>query len=91
MKASYHKNAAALALLAERWPKCFSVYQQRRRPLKIGIRDDIMLGLAGTMTPGELNSALRCYAANRHYQLVLRAGAVRVDLEGNAHSVLRGK
>jgi sRNA-binding protein len=53
MKASYHKNAAALALLAERWPKCFSVYQQRRRPLKIGIRDDIMLELAGTMTPGE--------------------------------------
>src|SRR5262249_34916946 len=38
-------NAAAIALLAERWPKCFAVYEQRRRPLKIGIDADIMAAL----------------------------------------------
>ena len=28
---------AVLALLAEKWPQCFSVSERRRNPLKIGI------------------------------------------------------
>jgi sRNA-binding protein len=31
--------AAVIALLAETFPKCFSVYQGRRRPLKLKIVD----------------------------------------------------
>src|SRR5262245_45967863 len=31
--------AAVIALLAERYPKCFSVYEGRRRPLKLGIHN----------------------------------------------------
>jgi hypothetical protein len=32
-----------IALLAETFPKCFSVYQPRRRPLKLGIHKDVRL------------------------------------------------
>src|SRR5262245_34878002 len=39
--------AAALSLLAERWPKCFSVFERRRRPLKVGIDRDIKAALDG--------------------------------------------
>lgn len=31
----YEQNAAVLALLAATWPNCFSVFEQRRRPLKV--------------------------------------------------------
>jgi hypothetical protein len=27
-------NTAVIMLLAERWPKCFAVFEERRRPLK---------------------------------------------------------
>jgi sRNA-binding protein len=29
-------------LLAQLYPACFAVYEARRRPLKVGIRDDII-------------------------------------------------
>jgi ProQ/FINO family len=39
-----HNQAATAAIvrLAELYPKCFSVYEGRRRPLKIGIHKDIL-------------------------------------------------
>jgi sRNA-binding protein len=49
MKASYYKNAATLALFAAPWPHCFSVYERRRSPLKLGIRHDIMSVLDGAI------------------------------------------
>ena len=49
---------AAIALLTERWPLCFSVYERRRLPLKIGIKDEILAALDGAITPAELGTAL---------------------------------
>jgi hypothetical protein len=36
------ETRAAIALLAETFPKCFAVFEQRRRPLKVGIHNDIL-------------------------------------------------
>jgi ProP effector len=83
MKASHYRNAAVLGLLAKTWPRCFALFGHRRRPLKLGIRDDIVAALGGAITLAELNCVLRCYAANRHYQLAMRSGAPRIDLDGN--------
>ena len=71
-----------LELLAERFPACFSVYENRRRPLKIGIHLDILAALDGAVTPDELALALRCYVANRIYRSRLIAGAERIGLDG---------
>jgi len=74
---------AVIELLAERWPKAFSIYEARRRPLKIGIRDDILAALDGALTPVELGRALRVYTSNRVYRSRLVAGTARFNLEGD--------
>jgi len=79
----WHQAAAAtIALLAETFPKCFSIYEGRRRPLKIGIRLDIQAALDGTITPTELHRALGVYCSNPAYLGALRKGAWRLDLDG---------
>jgi sRNA-binding protein len=77
-----HAVAAVLELLVETWPKCFAIYEKRRRPLKIGIHLDILAALDGAVTPAELSRALRMYTANAVYRSRLRAGAVRIGLDG---------
>ena len=74
---------AVLALLTETFPRCFSVYERRRKPLKVGIDRDILERLGGAIAPNELSSALRSYTSNRLYQLAMRDGAPRIDLDGN--------
>ena len=74
--------AAVLELLVETWPKCFSIYEARRRPLKIGIHNDIVAALDGAVTSAELSRALGAYTANAVYRSRLRAGAVRIGLDG---------
>jgi sRNA-binding protein len=36
---------AVISLLAEKWPCCFSIPESRRRPLKLGIREDVLASL----------------------------------------------
>jgi ProP effector len=79
----YAEIAAAIALLAEAFPKAFSIFEQRRRPLKIGIRGDLLARLGGTLTEIELRQVLRAYTANGAYRRRLLAGAPRIDLDGN--------
>jgi hypothetical protein len=79
---------AVLELLAGRWPLCFFVYEARRRPLKIGIRDEILSALNGAVTPKELGGALRHYTGNRRYLRHSIAGAARIDLDGNPCGVV---
>jgi sRNA-binding protein len=76
--------SAVLDLLAERWPKAFSVYEARRRPLKVGIHLDILQELDGAITPIELGRALACYCGNRRYRNRLIEGAQRIDLQGQS-------
>jgi integrase len=70
---------AAIALLAETFPKCFAVWEQRRQPLKVGVHKDVLARLDGAMTPVELANALRAYVANPVYrrQLLARRLALR--------------
>src|SRR5262249_4418991 len=78
----YQTIAAAISLLAELYPKCFSVYEGRRRPLKLGIHLDIQAALDGAITPAELHRALGFYCSNPAYLAQTRKGAWRVDLNG---------
>jgi ProP effector len=73
------KADAALALLCERWPKCFFMFSGRRLPLKIGIRKDIPDGL---IEPKILRLAFRLYVNNPGYLNAMRLGVARVDLNG---------
>jgi sRNA-binding protein len=73
---------AAITLLAERFPKCFAVFERRRRPLKIGIHTDILAALDGVITLPELRIALRFYVGNPSYLRGLLKGAWRIDLDG---------
>jgi ProP effector len=73
---------ATIALLAETFPKTFFVFQERRRPLKIGIHRDIQAKLDGAITLPELHQALGFYCNNPVYVSHLRKGTERLDLEG---------
>jgi sRNA-binding protein len=76
--------AAVLQLLQERWPNCFSIYEGRRRPLKLLIHLDILKELPnGLLTELELTTALRCYVGNRQYLKKIKVGAGRVGLDGS--------
>jgi ProP effector len=70
---------AALALLCERWPKCFFMFQGRRLPLKIGIHKDIPDGL---IEPKILRRAFWLYVNSSGYLNAMRLGAARVALNG---------
>ena len=74
---------AVIERLAERWPRAFAVFEARRRPLKIGIHDDIIAALGGAVTAAEIGVALRHYTGNIAYLDGLRTGAPRVGLDGN--------
>jgi ProP effector len=78
----YQAIVAAIALLAETFPKCFSVYQGRRRPLKIKIHLDIQAALNGVITLADLHGALGTYCSNQAYLGHTRKDAWRLDLEG---------
>jgi sRNA-binding protein len=80
--------AAVIALLAETFPQCFSVYEGRRRPLKIGIHKEILAAVNGALTPLELGRALGAYCSNQVYLSHTRTGAWRLDLDGNPAGVV---
>ena len=84
----YQAIAAAIALLAETFPKCFAVYQERRRPLKLGIHLDIQAALDGVITSAELSNALGAYCANQAYRGRTLQGAWRLDLNGEPAGVV---
>ena len=75
-----------LALLCSTYPKCFFMYERRRKPLKIGIRDDIK-GIEEEI----LRRALKIYVLNGWYRKGLKVGAKRIDLNGNPAGVVAEK
>jgi hypothetical protein len=56
-------STAAIALLAEIFPQAFFIYGARRKPLKLGIRDEIVARLDGAVEPPELALALSASTA----------------------------
>src|SRR5262245_44698671 len=55
---------AVISLLAEKWPCCFSIPERRRRPLKLGIREDVLAALDGAIAAGKVSAALRWYVSS---------------------------
>jgi ProP effector len=74
---------ATIALLCERFPKCFVMFERRRVPLKVGIRDDIIAILGDQIDRQLLNAAMQYYCNNFHYRRSQKPGALRFDLDGN--------
>jgi len=70
---------AMITLLAERFPACFAVVDVRRRPLKIGIHNDVLAAVG--VAPDELGRALKRYTQSDRYCAKLKAGAARIDLD----------
>jgi ProP effector len=79
---------AVLDLLCELFPKAFVRHEARRRPLKIGIRDDLLAALDGAVTPAELSRALGFYCGNKVYRSRLHVGATRIDLSGQPSGIV---
>jgi ProP effector len=82
---SAHKSTPAhdtIVVLADLFPACFSVFQQCRKPLKVGIRDDVLAALNGAITAKEAGFALKVYTSNYHYLKACKEGAPRVGVGG---------
>ncbi len=73
-----------IAYLSELFPACF-IATGEARPLKIGIFQDLATRLADDQRVSKtvLRSALRQYTSSWRYLHGLRAGMIRVDLDGN--------
>ncbi len=74
-----------IAYIAERFPLCFTL-EGEAKPLKIGIFEDLATSLSGDpkVSKTQLRAALRQYTSSWRYLYGVKAGAVRVDLDGNA-------
>jgi len=79
-----NSSKEVIAFLAERFPQCFSA-EGEARPLKIGIFQDLVARVEGEMnlSKTQLRSALRLYTSSWRYLHGIKAGAARVDLDGN--------
>jgi len=77
------KPTDVIAILAEWFPRTFSVLEQRRQPLKIGIHIDILAATGGAIGLDDLRRALSFYTCNVGYlRNSVQPGAVRVGLDG---------
>jgi ProP effector len=83
-KATRAAHAAALALLADRFPHVFAVDPKLRKPLKVGIADDLAAALDGVISRRQLAFALAAYCDSVSYLMNCTLGAERVDLNSNA-------
>jgi ProP effector len=73
-----------VAMLAMRFPRTFFVFERRRLPLKLKIRDDLATALGEQVDINLLAPALRRYCNNPGYLHNSKAGAVRINLDGEA-------
>ena len=76
------KDDEIIALLADRWPQCFMLAEDRRLPLKVGIFHDLKAALGGKVSSDHLSRALGTYCSAPDYQRRLKDGAARIDLDG---------
>jgi len=74
-----HEGVNQLAAL---YPLCFFLAAELRRPLKIGIREDI-IAQRPELQPSVIVNALQNYTRCVPYWSTLKVGAARIDLDGN--------
>jgi ProP effector len=81
--------ADTIEALADLFPQCFSLFQGHCKPLKIGIREDLIAALDGAITPKEVSLALAIYCNNFCYlKACTKIGTPRIDLHGNAAGIV---
>ncbi|WP_239493878.1 RNA chaperone ProQ [Pasteurella multocida] len=82
-------NKEVIAYLVEKFPLCFSL-EGEAKPLKIGLFQDLAEALQDDerVSKTQLRQALRAYTSNWRYLHGCKAGAERVDLQGNACGIL---
>ncbi len=80
-----NSSKEVIAFLAQHFPQCFCI-EGEAKPLKIGIFQDIVERVPGdsAISKTQLRSALRLYTSSWRYLHGIKAGATRVDLDGNA-------
>lgn len=73
-----------IAILAEKFPACFSI-QGQAKPLKVGIFQELaeQLNDDEQISKTRLRQALRHYTSSWRYLKSIKLGAFRVDLAGN--------
>jgi ProP effector len=74
-------------MLCEKFPACFVLYEQRRRPLARGIHREILAAMP-TLTAEQIGAAMRFYVSNEFYCRACRAGAIRINLMGHEAGVV---
>src|SRR5262249_39875233 len=79
LKRKHQAGDDTISKLAQLYPRAFFVFEMRRRPLKVGIHNDLMAVLPWRV----LRYALMRYTGNTAYLRALRTGVARVDLQGN--------
>ncbi len=86
-KTARHRRALHTRhFLTTRFSKCIQPAGEPKLPLKVGIGRDILAAYAviDSGSRNRLNDALRDYCGGASYLRAMVAGAVRVDLDGNA-------
>ncbi|MCX8730446.1 RNA chaperone ProQ [Gilliamella sp. B2969] len=78
-----------IAYLVEQFPNCFTL-EGEAKPLKIGIFQDILSRLSESevLSKTKLRVALRAYTMSWRYLYSIKAGANRVDLDGNPDDLI---
>jgi ProP effector len=77
----YVGSDRVLELLAAKYPRAFFTEEKMRRPLALGIYNDLMDALPGVRQDA-LRDALRHYVSSRAYLVKCKLGAARVGLDG---------
>ena len=77
-----------LKLLCQKFPKAFDL--KVRKPLKIGIYQDVLEAFEGNpeITPESLATAIRYYSKGFRYQINIIIGIHRINLEGENVSII---
>lgn len=87
-KARLEAAIGVLLALRQRWPDTFPRLSARtRRPLKIGIRDDVIAALPD-IPPAQISLALGIYVNSAPYLYVCTEGEGRIDLNGQSVGVV---
>jgi len=83
MENKRNNSKEIIALLVEKFPKCFSL-EGPAKPLKVGIFQDLAEQLADdeTVSKTRLRQALRHYTSSWRYLKSIKLGSHRIDLTG---------
>jgi ProP effector len=82
MSDSNSKFNPLIMLFAARWPKCLAVCENRRRPLAVGIHNEMIAALDGVVSKTAIGRALGYYVGSPRYIEALKAGMPRIGLDG---------